>query len=238
MATSDNLKRLATAFTVRDIMVSTRELVCATVESDAALVSKSYSDFSFIPVRSGNGLSAYYSRDSGEVKTIGVPDLISDGTGILDLVDVLAHREFAFVLGPRQIDGYVHYSDLNHPLVKLTFYVLLEGVERFALDSVKPRLSDKFLEACLGTPRFDQIQSSYRRAGDAGQSPINYLNIADILKLALRAGVLEIQESVVGAVKDVRDGAAHVSEYLVSEYSDVTKLAHVKGECLRVLRGS
>src|ERR1035437_4914738 len=174
MATSDNLKRLATAFTVRDIMVSTRELVCATVESDAALVSKSYSDFSFIPIKSGNGFSAYYSRDSGEVNTIGVPDLISDGTGVLDLVDVLEHREFAFVLGPRQIDGYVHFSDLNHPLVKLTFYVLLEGVERFALESGKTWLTDNFLSETLGEPRFGQIQQSYKRSGDAGESVINY----------------------------------------------------------------
>jgi hypothetical protein len=221
MPTSDNLKRLATAFTVRDIMVSTSDLKCATVESDAALLSKSYPDFSFIPIRNANGLSAYYSRDSHQVSSIGVPDLVSDGTGVLDLVDILEHREFAFVLGPRQIDGFVHFSDLNHHLVKLAFYVLLEGVERFVLDAVRPRLTNEYLEVSLGKDRFGRVQSAYKNAGDAGQNLINYLNIADILRLARRAGILEIEENVVLAVKDARNGAAHVSENLVSDYDDV-----------------
>lgn len=153
-------------------------------------------------------------------------------------MDILERREFVFVLGPKQIDGYVHFSDLNHPLVKLTFYMLLEGVERFALDSVKPRLTEDYLEVGLGTPRFEQVQTFYKRAGNAGQSLINYLNIADILKLARRAGTLEIEEGWIQAVKNVRDGASHVSENLVSEYGDVNKLAQVKSQCLQLLRSS
>jgi hypothetical protein len=167
-----------------------------------------------------------------------VPDLVGDGTGILDLVDILERREFVFVLGPKQIDGFVHFSDLNHPLVKLTFYVLMEGVERFALDSVKPRLTEDYLKVGLGTPRFEQVQRAYKNAGDAGQSLINYLNIADVLRLARRAGILEIEEGLIQAVKNVRDGASHVSENLVSEYGDVNKLAQVKSQCLQLLRSS
>lgn len=237
MSTGDNLKRLASTFTVRDIMVSTADLKCGTGESEALPVSEANPDFSFIPIMSGSRLSAYFSRDSHEVSPIGVQDLISDGTGVLDLVDVLEHREFAFVLGPRQIDGFVHFSDLNHSLVKLAFYMLLEGVERFALDLMKPRLTDEYLKLGLGLPRFAQIQGLYRRAGNAGQSLINYLNIADILKLARRAGAVDIEESVIQAVKGIRDGAAHVSENLVSNYSDVAKLVQVKSQCLLILRG-
>lgn len=238
MATSENLRRLSSAFTVRDIMVSTGDLACATGEAEAVSVSMSKPDFSFIPIKIGNGLSAYYSRDSHQVSPIEVQDLISDGTGILDLVDILEHREFAFVLGPRQIDGFVHFSDLNHSLVKLTFYVLLEGVERSALESVKTRLTDKFLKDTLGEPRFERIHQSYKRSGDAGQSIINYLNIADILKLARSAGTLEIDEGLIKAVKDVRDGAAHVLENLVSDSNDVMKLGQVKSASLRILRSS
>lgn len=59
-------------------------------------------------------------------------DLISDGTKLLDLVEFLEEREVAFVLSHRHIDGYVHFSDFNHHLVKLTFYVILEAAERLA----------------------------------------------------------------------------------------------------------
>jgi hypothetical protein len=127
---------------------------------------------------------------------------------------------------------------LNHPLVKLTFYMLLEGVERFALDMVKPQLTNEYLEVNLGKDRFGRLKSTYKNAGDAGQSLINYLNIADILRLARRAGIIEIEESVILSVKDARNGAAHVSENLVSKYGDVKKLAQVRSECLRVLRSS
>jgi hypothetical protein len=232
---SDNLKRVATGFTVRDIMVSTADLVCATLDSDAPLVSSACPDFSFIPIKTGQGLSAYYSRDSRLVAQITIQDLISDGTGVLDLVDILELHEFAFVQGPRQIDGFVHFSDLNHHVVKLAFYVLLEGVERYVLDSVRPRLSDDYLIAVLGSNRFEQVHNYYHRARDAGQSVINYLNIADILRLARRAGNLEINEGVISDVKRTRDGAAHSLENLVSNFEDVKKLAEVKRECLRIL---
>jgi hypothetical protein len=220
-------------------MVSAGDLACATSESDAESLSKSKPDFSYIPIRNGDGLSAYYCRDTHEVSPIEVQDLIGDGTGVLDLVDVLEHREFLFVLGAEQIDGYVHYSDLNHSLVKLAFYVLLEGVERFALESVGSLLTDEeYLKETLGVPRFTQIKGLYKRAGDAGQNLANYLNIADALKLARRGGKLEIEDSLIQSTKRVRDGAAHVLENLVSDYSDVKKLAQVKGQCLRVLRSS
>ena len=62
--------------------------------------------------------------------------------------------------------------------------MLLEGVERFALESVKTRMTDKFLNDTLGELRFTQILRAYERSGDAGQSVINYLNISDMLKLA------------------------------------------------------
>jgi hypothetical protein len=219
-------------------MVTTGALKCASGELDAAVASKANPEFSFIPIMQENRLSMYYCRDTGSVNHIGVPDLISDGTGVLDLVDVLQHREFAFVQGLRQIDGYVHFSDLNHSLVKLTFYMLLEGVERFALESVKTRLTDAFVNQTLGEHRFGQVRRAYDRSGDAGQSVINYLNISDILKLARAAGTLDIDEGMIKAAKGVRDGAAHVLENLVSDYRDVKTLAQVKSECLRILLGS
>lgn len=235
-STGDSLKRLAMAFTVRDIMVSIPDLICATIESDAPFVSKAYPDFSTIPIKTADGLLAYYSRDSARIANIEIQDVISDGTAVLDLVDVLANREFAFVVGPRQISGYVHFSDLNHHLVKLTFYVLLEALERFALDSVRQRLTSDFLKATLGELRFVQLEQFYRRAADAGQSVVNYLNISDTLKLAKRAGTLEIDEGLIKPIKEVRDGAAHVLENLISNYPDVKKLAEVKRQCLRTLR--
>jgi len=62
-------------------------------------------------------------------------DLISDGTSLLDLVEILEDHKFSFVLRHREIAGYAHFSELNHHVVKLAFYVILEALERQALGS-------------------------------------------------------------------------------------------------------
>lgn len=231
----DNLKRLATTFTVRDIMIPVVDLVCATGESEAALISSRYPDFTIIPIRVDGTLGTYFDRHSRHTSRIELQDLISDGTGLLDLIGIFESRQFAFVLGHRQIEGYVHFSDLNHHLVKLTVYMLLEALERFALNALGPSLTNEYLCKELGQPRFQQVEQFYKRAGDAGHSLVNYLNISDLLRLASKAGTIQIEENVIKTMKSARDGAAHVLENLVFKYEDVNSLARVKRECLRIL---
>ena len=126
----ETLKRLAITFTVRDIMVPVVGLICAGNEIEATGVSKDNPDFSVIPLRQSTKLTGYFLRDSGTSREIVLDDLISDGTSLLDLVEIFEDREFSFVLTHREIAGYVHFSDLNHHLVKLAFYVILEALER------------------------------------------------------------------------------------------------------------
>ena len=231
----ETLKRLATTFTVKDIMVPGAELKIAADEMEAIGVSHDNPDFNVIPIRQNGKLTGYFERDFRNTKKIELNDLISDGTSLLDLVEILEDRQFSFVLSHRHIEGYVHYSDLNHHLVKLAFYVILEALERVALDSIQKRDDRESLKRDLDPRRFEQIEGAYKRTGDAARGLASYLNISDLLRLAAKAGTIDVEESVVTAMKDVRDGAAHPSNNLVSSYPDVKKLARVKRECLRVL---
>jgi hypothetical protein len=231
----ETLKRLATTFTVRDVMIPRVGLICSDDEKHAAKVSDDNPDFNVIPIPQEGQLTGYFERDSRNIKRIELDDLISDGTSLLDLVEILEDRQFSFVLSHRHIEGYVHYSDLNHHLVKLAFYVILEALERVALDSIQGRDDRESLKRALEPKRFEQIEGAYKRTGDAARGLASYLNISDLLRLAAKAGTVDVEESVVTAMKDVRDGAAHPSNNLVSSYPDVKKLAHVKRECLRVL---
>ena len=162
-------------------------------------------------------------------------DLISDGTSLLDLVEILEDREFSFVLSHRKIAGYVHYSDLNHHLLKLTFYVILEALERQVLSSIRRNDDREYLSKNLDPSRFAQITKQYQRDGDAARSLFNYLNISDILQLAVKAGTIRIDNDIIKAMKETRDGAAHASENIVPDYEAVNRLAKVKRECLRIL---
>jgi hypothetical protein len=234
----ETLKRLAVSFTARDIMVPVAGLTCAGDGVEAASVSKENPDFSVIPLRRNAKITGYFLRDTQTSKEIDLNDLVSDGTSLTDLVEIFEDREFAFVLTHRQIAGYVHFSDLNHHLVKLTFYVLLEALERQALSSLPQKSNREYLSKNLDPTRFAQIDGRYKRDGDAARNLFNYLNISDILRLGLKEGTIQLDDNVVRSVKEVRDGAAHVSENIVGDFESVKKLATVKRECLRILGGA
>jgi hypothetical protein len=234
----ETLKRLAITFSVRDIMIPGTGLVCAGDEIEAAEVSGENPDFNVIPIRQNGKLIGYFERDSHTAREIALNDLISDGTSLLDLVEIFEDREFSFILSHRQIAGYVHFSDLNHHLVKLTFYVILEALERQVLNSTRRKDDREYLSGNLDPNRFAQITQQYHRAGDAARSLFNYLNISDILRLAAKAGTIQIDDDAIKAMKEARDGAAHASENIVADYEAVKRLAKVKRECLRILGGT
>ena len=231
----ETLKRLAITFTAKDIMIPEKGLTCANNEVDAAGLSQDNLDFNVIPIRQNTRLAGYFLRDSRTTKQIVLNDLISDGTSLLDIVEILEDREFSFVLSHREIAGYVHFSDLNHHLVKLALYVIFEALERQALISI-PRTNDReYLRNNLDPGRFAQIENKYKRDGDAARSLFNYLNIADILRLANKAGTIQLDDEVISTVKDVRDKASHAIENIVVDHPSVKRLATVKRECLRIL---
>ena len=234
----ETLKRLAVTFSARDIMVPEAGLTWAGDETEAACVSKDNPDFSVIPLRQNAKLTGYFLRDSRRSSEINLNDLVSDGTSLLDLVEIFEDREFSFVLTHRKIAGYVHYSDLNHHLVKLTFYVILEALERQALSSMPRNGGREYLSKNLDPVRFAQIDRRYKRDGDAARSLFNYLNISDILRLVVKAGTIQMNDDAIKAIKDIRDGAAHASENIVADRESVRRLATVKRECLSILGGT
>lgn len=233
----ETLRRLATTFTVKDVMTSREELICAGDVGHAKAVSEQNPDFDVIPIRSGDRLVGYFERSCRETRDITAADLISDGTNLLELVEIFERRRFSFVLSHEHIAGYVHFSDLNHHLVKLTFYVLLEAVERMALRSVEGDERESLKTKFNDPQRFAQIEGLYKRAGEASRGLLSYFNISDLLRLAANIGVIQVEDTVIPAIKRTRDGAAHVSENLVNTYERVKELASVKRECLRMLSG-
>jgi hypothetical protein len=231
----ETLKRLAVAFTVKDIMTPRTGLVCAVNNTEVARMSDDNPDFDVIPIQQKGRLTGYFERKSRKTRRITPTYLIADGTSLLDLVEILEDRHFSFVLSGQKIEGYVHFSDLNHQLVKLTFYVLLEAVERMARNSIPAGSDPESLKRDLGEQRFEQIEKAYKRAGRAARDFVSYLNISDMLRLAAKKGPTSVEDRLIKAMKKVRDGAAHGTENLVSSYDDVATLANVKRECLRVL---
>jgi hypothetical protein len=103
-----------------------------------------------------------------------------------------------------------------------------------ALENLRPGDERASLKEKLGPERFTQIEGMYERAGDNGKSLMTYLNLADILRLAVSDGAIQLDETSIRLIKDVRDWAAHVL-YDLSAETAVRNLAIVKRECLRLL---
>jgi hypothetical protein len=218
-------------------MIPSSRLVCADDEEQAAVVSDANPDFNVIPIRRESKITAYFERTSRTTRGFAPSDLIADGTKLLDLIEILEHREFAFVLSSEKGEGYgyVHFSDLNHHLVKLTFYVLLAALERLALESIKGKDDRDCLKSYLNPGRFNYIEQKYKDAGEAARSRVSYLNIRELLGLAALAGTIQIENDVATAMLSARDGASHASKNLVSSHSGMRELVKVKKECQRVL---
>ena len=86
-------------------MTPNADLVCAPDEVQAILVSDNNPDFDVIPIKQNGKLTGYFERSFRGTKKITPSDLVSDGTSLLDLVEILEDRQFFFVLSRQQIQG-------------------------------------------------------------------------------------------------------------------------------------
>lgn len=231
------LQRLAMSFAVRDIMIPTENLTCAPREKDAPAMSAEHPDFNVIPIKQGKKITGYYDRDSGEIKQTTLLDLTSDGTSILDLMTILKERPFCFVLDHARIAGYVHFSDLNNHLVKLTLYTIIQALESHALATLGSSIDEEYLRQWLGKKRFEKIKYQFERAKvkEANRSWTDFLNIEDILRLAVKARNIHLEEHMIKAIKRVRDKVAHQVNPLIRKQQDATELSQVTCRCVELL---
>jgi hypothetical protein len=232
------LRRLGVSFTVRDIMVPKERLVCASAEADAPRISEQYPDYNVIPIRDRELLVAFYDRDAKSTRSITFQDLVAGDTSVTDLVEILSTREFCFVLVGNRIGGYVHFSDLNNPIVKLAFYVVLEAFERHLLALISP-VSEKELLRILGLSALNRIQEKMRkaRANDANLGLESFLCLHQILTLAADKGKLALGGNQRERINRFRNSVAHAGKLLVENHGDVRTLAEAKRNCIGVLNG-
>jgi hypothetical protein len=233
------LQRLGLSFTARDIMVPKERLVCAAVETDAPRISELYPDYNIIPIQDNGVLKAFYERDTKASRSITVQDLVSGEASVVDLVEILSGREFCFALVGNEIGGYVHFSDLNNPLVKLTFYVIFEAFERHLLTAISP-VTEQTIEDTLGLKRLNRIKERVQnaQADRANLSLENFLYLPEILRIAVAKGKLSRDEERDKSIRMFRNRVSHAGWSLVERHGDVKTLIEAKRICMAVLDGA
>lgn len=231
------LKRLAYTFTARDIMMPRKKLVCASGKASAQILLGEYPDYDVIPIEKGGVITGYLERGDSNLKYIGLDDLVSDATSVLDLVDILKDQKHCFVLAANTIVGYIHFSDLNSHLVKLPYFIIFEAIERYLVDVMGSLVTEDILEGVLDPKRTEQIKERMRRQREnrAELGWVNLLSFDEILRCGKFLEKIEIKQTQINEISKTRNSVCHADRALVEKYEDVKRLSEVKAMCISLL---
>jgi hypothetical protein len=221
----DELIRMLTA---KIIMTPTADLTCAgrfTDARDAMVVG----GFEIVPAKQGDLITAYWhTTPAGSIskRKVDFPRVVSDGCDIPALVPVLAERRYVFVVGGDRVVGYIHFSDLNRPQVKVPFFVLFEALERLLVERLRACLTPESLRVALPR-RAKRLLEQYaeRQAAGADHSLATVLSFTEVLRAARSLGQLVIEDDGIELLSTFRNLVAHAGKDLVRDHEDVKRLA-------------
>lgn len=221
--TESTLEELAVTFAVRDVMTPAEDLVRSDRYEEA---EPEFSEFDVIPFPATGDITGYFRRGIRQPARISVDLLLSDATSVIELPALLSSQEFYFVLWRKRVAGYVHYSSLNDPLVKLPFFVLFEALERSLWQQLEFRVEENRLHKVLGDRRAHEVTEKKRRVvrGNVDVGWAGLFAFADMLRLAVHYELVPMDDSKHRQMVKVRNSVAHSDRPLVKRHADVTVL--------------
>lgn len=231
------LERLSMEFTIKDIMVPRERLVSAPDKTTATKRLEENPDFDVIPIEHNGIIHSYIERDSMQPKSIKIEDIVSEGTSILNIVDILEHRRFCFVIVGNKIEGYVHFSDLNNSIVKIPFFVLLDAVESCLASLVSPLINGDCLGLVLDAKRVTEVKKrmGQMEANRANLSWVSILSFSEILGFASHFSLIPLKQEQIDIISKVRNLVCHATNPLVKNHKAVKRLVGAKHICFSIL---
>jgi hypothetical protein len=240
----ETLHLVAGAFVARDIMVSLERLCRADDEATATQKLEQNPQFDIIPMPEKGRLVAFLEREANnapsKVITIGIQHVVSAETTVPDLLDSFCDRRHVFVVGRHEVIGMIHFSDLNDPVLKLPFFVLLEGVERRLADGIRDLVTEEALtELIHDKEHLNALRAKWAelKPGKANRDWVTLLNFRDVLEAAVWFKTVSLSTTEIEDLSAVRNLVAHaVKRQLVEKIpADVQRLRRVWEICTRLL---
>jgi hypothetical protein len=185
-----NLNRAAWSFTVCEIMTPSSSLKLASDKQSLADTLQAFPQYDVIPILNpGYGIYDYYDRDHGETKEISLRDALPDTTSILDCLETLQARKFSFVTRQGWVVGFIHFSDLNRPVAKMPFRILMATWEYRLGEKIRtnlPKLSQDEIIELVGQERWEQIETriSALQEDHADLDWISYLDFPELNRIS------------------------------------------------------
>lgn len=234
MAT-ETLKRLSKIFTVGDLMTDVKQLKRAdTIENARNL----FNEYDVVPYPKTGEIKGYFYHKNKGIKDIVQNTLISDGTSIFDLINLLNLNQFYFILSTNNISGYIHFSDLNKPYTKIPLYVMFEAFERRLWEKLKDRIKEEHLNRIFQENEVNGFlrkkKFNVKRNIDIGWAGI--FTFPYILRLARFYGLSDLIDQDIKLLKETRNKLAHSGRNLVNSYNDVKRLIEAQELCLSMIK--
>ena len=231
---SQKLSQLSRAFSVQDILTETEQLKRADTLGNAEPL---FHEYDVVPYPRKGLIQGFFKRGSGQLHNIEPRYIVSEGTSLFDLPQLFCENLFYFVISGNRLIGYVHYSDLNKPVVKIPFFAMFQAVERRLWDNFKHKISEDVLRKVFEPNEVDAFIRRKRRAerDNVDLGWVGVFSFPYILRLARFYGLTDMSDEDMKLLKEVRNKVAHSDHYLVKDEKDVQVLAEAHGMFLSLL---
>lgn len=240
----ETIARLSKGFVAADIMTPAERLVCGKDAAEARQLLENNDQFDVIPVRQNGRITSFVERRAPDsVKPVTIQHVVGPDTPILDLIDCLIEEPFIFVAGRRRITGYIHFSDLNDPIVKIPLFVLLEGLERWLTDRIMGLLTEHILDEMIkDKERLQSLKNKMNRLKkrNADRDWVTLLYFKEILEAAVHFGKISMKQPNIDKLAAVRDDVFHAASKreLVERHADVGRLRKARDLCLSTMNST
>lgn len=221
--------------------------ICAAKDIEEARDISTKKGFTHVPISDDDGnFMEYYDAKADKIISIKLgAQILSDGTGIMEIIPLMTENEFFFVLTGDKIKKNIHFSDLNGPYISIGLYAKLNHLEDTIRRAVRKKVGNgekeqvKYLKVNLSKNDFEKINRQYngKKNADLQIDPINELYIDQELTLARKLNLTKIDSKTIEEFKTMRNSLVHFSD-IIKRQEDVKKWVQFLDESDRIIKNA
>ena len=207
----------------QDIMTPVQMLERADRLEDAIPL---FEEYDVVPYPKTGRIEGFFRRKTDELIDLRMEFIISDGTSLLDMPRLLDKMPFYFIIAGNKVTGYVHYSDLNKPVMKIPLFVLFQILEKKLWNRIKGDISEDLVRKAYpeDAKRYlNKREKARKKNVDIGWTGV--FNLPGILKLARHLQAINMADEDIEVLRLTRNDVAHPDHNLINKESDVSRVA-------------
>jgi hypothetical protein len=190
-------------------------------------------EYDVVPYPRAGAINGFFKRKDSKIKPIETGLLLSEGTSVFQLLELLNQNKFYFVISGNRIVGYIHYSDFNRSITKIPFFGLLQTVEKKLWGKIQDRISEEDLLKIFADSEFKTFvrkrNRNRRRNVDIGWTGV--FAFPSVLRLARFYGQIDLLDNEIKLLKETRNKVAHSDRVILSSYNDVRNVTRAYEIC-------